>query len=221
MKLSYKTNLRLAVRLTKKLIKTPNNTIFLFQLLHATNSPSLKWTYHKLLETSNGGEIAYSSEEVCDYFPTLKTRPDDSVGKHCSILFPDQETLIRISKRKSAWIEVRHPYNWMSRRYRDTHDTWHVLTGYDTEIFGEMCLAMFSYAQTKALGWLLISLIGWLHRGAKFSDIRPIFEAYRNGKRAKFLLAENYNDLFNENLSEARKRLNIRKPEIYDRISKN
>jgi ubiquinone biosynthesis protein Coq4 len=33
--------------------------------------------------------------------------------------------------------------------------------------------------------------------------------AYLRGKNAKFLLAENYDDLFNEDLEEARIRLNI------------
>ena len=134
-------------------------------------------------------------------------------------MFPNQDLLIRISKRKSndIWIQSKHPYNWMARRYRDTHDTWHTLTGYDIKILGEMCLAMFSFAQTKSLGWLLISFVGFVNRGMKLSDIGLILEAYRNGKTAKFLLAENYDKLFSENLEQARARLNIKPPILYNR----
>lgn len=211
MRLQYKIDLKLAIKLVRKLIQKPHNTIFLFQLLHATNAPSLKWAYQKLLETEQGGEVAYSSEEVYEYFPTLANRPEGSVGKKCHDMFPNQELLIKISKRKSndQWIEAKHPYNWMARRYRDTHDTWHVLTGYDTQILGEMCLAMFSFAQTKSLGWLLISFIGFAHRGMKLSDISLIRQAYLRGKNAKFLLAENYDKLFDEDLIAARARLGL------------
>jgi len=211
MSVQYKIDVKTAIKLVRKLIKKPHNTIFLFQLLHATNAPSLKWAYKKLLETEHGGKIAYNSEEVYEYFPTLRDRPEGSVGKHCHEMFPNQELLIKISKRKSndTWIEAKHPYNWMARRYRDTHDTWHILTGYDTTILGEMCLAMFSFAQTKSLGWLLISFIGFAHRGMKLSDIGLIRKAYLRGKDAKFLLAENYDALFDEGITAARTRLGL------------
>jgi len=211
MSLQYKIDVKKAIKIVGKLIKKPHNTIFLFQLLHATNAPSLKWAYNKLLETEHGGEIAYNSEEVYEYFPTLRDRPEGSVGKRCHEMFPNQELLIKISKRKSndTWIEAKHPYNWMARRYRDTHDTWHILTGYDTTILGEMCLAMFSFAQTKSLGWLLISFIGFAHRGMKLSDIGLIRKAYLRGKDAKFLLAENYDALFDEGITAARTRLGL------------
>lgn len=215
--MDHKIDYRTAYKVAKKLLKNPENTIFIFQFLHATNPPSLIWSYNKLISTDHGGEIAYHSEEVSDYFDTLADRPEKSVGKECYSLFPNQQILLKISRRKSndKWIEAKHPYSWMSRRYRDTHDTWHTLTGYKPKIVGEMCLAMFSYTQTKSLGWLLIALIVFLFRGMKLSDIKLLREAYINGKNAKFLLAENYNKLLNENLNDARVRLNILPPKEY------
>jgi ubiquinone biosynthesis protein Coq4 len=47
------------------------------------------------------------------------------------------------------------------------------------------------------------------------------YEAYRNGKRAKFLLAENYDELLSENLDSARERLNIRLPKAFVNRSPN
>lgn len=215
MKLTYKIDWVKAYKAYKKirkLRKDPINTIFVFELLHATNPPSLKWAYSKLLETESGGAIAYSSEEVSDYYSTLSNRPEGSVGKECHNLFPNQEILLKISRRKSKnnqWIEAKHPYNWLARRYRDTHDAWHTLTGYPPNDVGEMCLAMFSFVQTRSIGWFLISFALLLKYGMAPDKIKLVWEAYNMGKRAKFLLAENYNDLFDENLIEARKRLNI------------
>jgi len=223
MNLEYKIDVKTALKVARKLLRNPENTIFIFQFLHSTNAPSLKWAYKKLLETEQGGKIAYNSEEVCEYFSTLRDRPEGSVGRECYNKFPNQEILLKISRRKSndTWIEKQHPYNWLSRRYRDTHDTWHTLTGYEAKIVGEMCLAMFSYTQTKSLGWLLIALIVLVYRGMKITDMRLLAEAYRNGKNAKFLLSENYDELFDENLEEARIRLNISKPILYDKFREN
>jgi ubiquinone biosynthesis protein COQ4 len=87
---------------------------------------------------------------------------------------------------------------------------------------------MFSYAQTRSLAWLVISLsamfaiINHLKKPSEyFTVIRMAYEAYRNGKRAKFLLAENYDELLSENLDSARERLNIRLPKAFVNRSPN
>jgi ubiquinone biosynthesis protein COQ4 len=213
MSLEYKIDYLRAYKAFKKLRKNVSNTIFIFEILHALNPPSLRWSLKKLLETESGGEVAYNSEEVSDYFSTLSERPEGSVGKECYKLFPNQEILLKISRRKSSnskWIEAKHPYNWMARRYRDTHDTWHTLTSYPTTEIGEMCLAAFSFAQTKSLGWMMICLLVMIKYGIFNPEIISMVRlAYLRGKNAKFLLSENYDDLFSEDLETARKRLNI------------
>lgn len=194
-----------------------DNTIFVAQVIRATAGPSLKRNYMKLLQTKRGGKLAYESEEISDYFSTLKDRPNGSVGKKCIEWFPNQEFLLKVTRRKSndKWIEAKHPYNWMARRYRDTHDTWHVLTDYPPNGLGEMCVTMFAFAQTGSLGWLLLSLGVLLQYGITVPHLKMVYEAYRIGKEAKFLLAEDYDKLFSENLEEARQRLNIKTPRYY------
>lgn len=212
MHLVYKINYLRAYKAFKKLRRNLANTTFIFEILHALNPPSLRWSYNQMLKTETGGEMAYVSEEISQYFSTLSDRPEGSVGRECHKLFPDQETLLRISRRKSSnnnWIEAKHPYNWMARRYRDTHDTWHILTGYPANDTGEICLAAFSFAQKKSLGWFMICLLGLLKYGPTYENLFMVKHAYLRGKNAKFLLAENYDVLFSEDLESARKRLNI------------
>lgn len=212
MHLKYKINFFRAYKAFKKLRKNPTNTIFVMETMHETQAPSLKRVYNKLLQTSSGGEIAYNLEEISSYFATLKDRPEGSVGKECHNLFPNQEILLKVSRRKNKgnnWIEAKHPYNWIARRYRDTHDTWHTLTGYPANDIGEMCLAMFSFAQTTSLGWFLASFAIFLKHGVTKRNVMLMMGAYQHGKQAKFLLAENYDEIFSENLEVARVRLNI------------
>lgn len=183
-----------------------------------------------MLETREGGEVAFNREEISDYIPSLSERPKDSVGYACFETFKDhQMNVVKISRKKSndKWIEAKHPYSWMARRYRDTHDIWHVLTGYPTSFDGEMCVTMFSFAQTRALSWLIISLTILFNLSEKKKlkyftrrRIKMVYEAYKAGKNAKFLLAEDYDKLLSENLNDARERLNIKPPRFFfDRSS--
>jgi ubiquinone biosynthesis protein COQ4 len=214
MSLEFKIDYARAYNAVKKLLRENlSNTIFIFELNRALNPPSLRWCFNKLMETESGGEVAYNSEEVSEYFATLSERPEGSVGKECHKIFPDQEYLLKLSRRmnrKENYIDAKHPYIWIVRRNRDTHDTWHTLTGYPPTVIGEMCLAAFTFAQTKGLGWLMICLLVIFKYGIKQPEIISMARrAYLRGKNAKFLLAENYDDLLSEDLESARKRLNI------------
>lgn len=212
-----KLDLKSAYKISKRLYKNPENPKFSVHLIYVTNRYSLKNTLKKLISSKEGGEVVYDSEEVSTYFKTLSTRPEGSVGKETYLLYPNIDDYLPVLNRKSKkeWIDAKHPYSWLARRYSDVHDVWHTLTGYDTAYIGEMCLAMFSYTQTKAPGWLLIALIALLHKGVKYSHIKLLIEAYKLGKASKFLLAENYDKLLSENLIEARARLNITLPSYY------
>ena len=45
----------------------------------------------------------------------------------------------------------------VGERMRDSHDLWHVVTGYGTDVIGELALLAFTYAQTRHPGVGLIS----------------------------------------------------------------
>jgi ubiquinone biosynthesis protein COQ4 len=214
MGLKYKIDYIRAYKAVKKLMgENLSNTVYIYEILYALNPPSWRWCYNKMLETESGGEVAYNSEEISEYLATLSDRPEGSVGKECYKIFPKQEYLLKLSKRmnrKENYIDAKHPYTWMVRRSRDTHDTWHTLAGYPPTVLGEMCLAAFTFAQTRGLGWLMICLLIMIRYGIyKPKIISMVRRAYLRGKNAKFLLAENYDNLFSEDLESARKRLNI------------
>lgn len=227
----YKINLKRMFKALQHALNYPNKgLVYVSEIVRHGSGPSFKYTYNKLLQTREGGEIAFMREEISDYFPTLAERPKESVGRLCYEYFDwAQLNIVKVSKRKAAggWIDIKHPYNWMARRYRDTHDIWHILTGYPTTSDGEMCVTMFSFAQTRSLSWLSISLSILLFvarpmrlRKPTWTRLRMVYEAYQTGKKAKFLLAENYDKLLSENLDDARKRLNIEPPRyFFDRSS--
>jgi len=103
----------------------------------------------------------------------------------------------------------------MSARGRDSHDLWHVLTGYGTDEAGELSVLAFTYGQYPSLGILLIVLAGALlgPKDLAFSWQRYLWRAYRRGKAAELDLAP-YEEWLPLDLSEVRRRAGIEEPEV-------
>lgn len=215
----YKTNFRLAFKTYKRWLRDPTGPVAPLLVLNFARyvvSPSLKKNYKKLLSTTEGKQVCLNSEEISEYTKDLNARPAGSVGNEYFKLFPPDNSLKGNLKRISSrgkehreWIENQHPYSWLARRYRDTHDIWHVLTGFPPDDIGEMRLGMFTYAQTGAINWLMLAFGFLTVNGINLKHIRMMMEAYIMGKRAKYLLMENYDKLLSEDLTTARLRLNI------------
>src|SRR3546814_4987367 len=93
------------------------------------------------------------------------------------------------------------------------------LTGYKAdESLGEACLVAFSYAQVGGLGW------AWIAGAASLKSLKvtgnrlfskAVWEGYRNGRKAKWLIGEDYEALMAEPIEAARRRLGIATPHAY------
>src|SRR4029078_11371261 len=74
---------------------------------------------------------------------------------------------------------------WFADRLRDTHDLWHVVTGYGRDLIGEASLLAFTYAQTRNPGIGFIVAVAYLKaRGINRPARRLLRDGYRRGKRA-------------------------------------
>jgi ubiquinone biosynthesis protein COQ4 len=108
---------------------------------------------------------------------------------------------------------------WYFDRLRDTHDLFHVLTGYGRDALGEASLLAFSYQQNHNFGILFIAYAGARQIGKVSGTKAPLFAAIREGRalgRAAAKIAhQDIEALMREDIDEARKRLNIGKPAIY------
>src|SRR5947208_988947 len=79
---------------------------------------------------------------------------------------------------------------WFRERNREMHDLLHIVTDYGRDPLGEASPVAFSYAQTRQLGFAVISLFA----ARRISQARPgqpirrvIFEGYRRGRRGRGL----------------------------------
>ncbi|MEO0417547.1 MAG: Coq4 family protein [Pseudomonadota bacterium] len=108
---------------------------------------------------------------------------------------------------------------WYFDRLRDTHDLFHVLTGYGRDALGEASLLGFSYEQNHNPGVIFIAYAGARQikkvSGTKAPIYRAVREGQRLGKVAAKLAHEDVEALMREDIDAARARLNIGKPETY------
>lgn len=110
---------------------------------------------------------------------------------------------------------------WYFNRLRDTHDLFHILTGYGRDALGEAALLGFSYEQNHNRGILFISYAGAREIKKSTGTSAPLFAAIREGRdlgrKAAKLAHMDVARVMREDIGEARARLNVGKPETYFR----
>jgi len=108
---------------------------------------------------------------------------------------------------------------WYFDRLRDTHDLFHVLTGYGRDALGEASLLAFSYQQNHNSGILFIAYAGARQIKKMSGTKAPLFAAIKEGRRlgkaAHKIAHQDIEALMREDIGAARARLNIGKPEVY------
>jgi ubiquinone biosynthesis protein COQ4 len=213
-----------ALRSVQQLLRNKDDTRLVFEVMTALEGTANADGYMRLIGTQQGGRLAYERTEFARRLMDqawLDTLPEGSVGAayrafiRSGDLSADSSAMI--SQQADAQVDEAHPFAWFSRRARDVHDIWHVLTGYTRDALGEASIVAFSYAQTRGLGLALIAA------GAAFRVrnqrqtpyVAALWEGYRNGQAAAWLMGEDYEALMREPLEAARTRLRIRAPQIY------
>jgi len=219
-----------AIAALRKLTTNKEDTAQVYAIMNALNGNAYELAYIRLLETPEGGRIAYERVELAEKLDDPKfcaSFPPGSVGaawrkfletEHISV-----QGLVDESHKgiPPAELDEQHPYVWFFRRYRDIHDILHVLTGYGRDWLGELCLLAFSYQESRDLGRAVMAWGGILRaRGPGAAQARKaLFEARRRGNRAVWLPGEDFEKLLFEPLDEARRRLRLTPPVAYEAVA--
>lgn len=117
--------------------------------------------------------------------------------------------------------EARHAdrTEWYFDRLRDTHDLFHILTGYGRDALGEACLLGFSYEQNRNLGVKFIAYAGTREIKRATRTRAPLFKAVREGralgKAARMLGHMDVETIMRLDIADARRELNVGKPDVY------
>jgi ubiquinone biosynthesis protein COQ4 len=217
-----------AIKAFQRLIHDKEDTAQVFEIMKALSGRSVSRGYYRMLKTGEGGRQAFLRDELAHKLddPVWLARfPEGSVGGAYRAFREARgftaDGLAAVEREVVPFIDAPHPLIWYSRRLRDVHDIWHVLTGYETDALGEACVVSFSFGQTRNLGF---AFIGWgaarevQRENPAIPARKAVFQAWRNGRAARWLPALDYEALFDRPLAEVRQSLGIRPPTVYDAV---
>jgi len=219
-----------ALRALRQLIANPEDTERVFVILRALSGDAIADGCRRFAATDTGARILAEERNLlarlCDR-DALRALPRGTLGR-AYVEFVEQagitaDGLVEASETNVNEYAMLTPAEaFYARRLRDMHDLWHVVCGFSTRPFGEVCVVSFTYAQTKNLGLGAIALIGALKIARETGDrgvIKAAWQAYRIGRRAAWLPAFDWEALLAEPLEIVRKKLAIVPPTRYQRVA--
>lgn len=214
-----------AIRAMRTLLADPDDTEQVFRIVRALSGDSFERLYQRVLADPDGARIL---AEQRDILPVLKDRealralPDGTLGREYARFLDREgispEGLVEASREED---DDRHFLDERARvlslRLRDTHDLWHVVTGYQRDLLGEAALLAFTYAQGRnpGIGFIVLVVILKHWREGHREALHLNLEGYRRGRRAASLIAADWEALLPLPLAEVRRRLKVEEPPSY------
>lgn len=214
----------LALQALRRLIADPERTEEVFVILQHLSGDALQRGFKRFAEVPN--RLPWLERSMVDVLSNrdgLRTLPIGSLGR-AYLAFVETENLsadgLVEASESTIYEDIDRNMQRFGERNRDTHDLWHVLSGYGRDTFGEACLLAFTYAQTKDFGIGVIAVVGTLKiaKETRLAVIGAAWQAYLAGRRAQWLPGENWEATLREPLDTVRTRLRIAPPLRYQEV---
>lgn len=215
-----------AVRSFQTLIKDKEDTSLVFKIFESLPSKTFLPRVRDLA-LSPQGEFLRAHEprlpDILDDHVALRRTPKGSLA-HAYCDFMEAEGLSAAGLVAEAEKLGRQKYpdlvQWFMERSRDTHDLFHILTGYGRDALGEQCVLLFTHGQSPSQGHLLIGYAGAANikkmvRGSKAPIFGAVRQAHRTGKGAPRLIEQSIRELLARPLDEVRRDMRIPQPTQY------
>ncbi|MGB3806780.1 MAG: Coq4 family protein [Erythrobacter sp.] len=215
-----------AVKNFRLLLKDKEDTSLVFKIYESLPSKSFMPRVEELT-LSERGEFLRRTEpslpELLDDHDELRKTLKGSLA-HAYCDFMESEGLSAAGLVAESEKLGRPKYNdlvqWFGDRSRDTHDLFHILTGYGRDALGEQCVLLFTHGQAPTQGHLLIGYAGaanirkmtW---GSKAPVMGAVRQAKRTGRGAPKLIEQPIRELLRQPLDRVREALNIPEPTLY------
>lgn len=215
-----------AVRSFQALIKDKEDTSLVFKIFESLPSKDFLPRVQQLA-LSPQGEMLRSSEpwlpEILDDHATLRRTPKGSLAHaYCDFMEAEGLSAAGLVAESDRAGRPRYPdlVEWFINRSRDTHDLFHILTGYSRDALGEQCVLLFTHGQAPSQGHLLIGYAGAANikkmvKGSAAPVLGAVRQAHRTGKGAPQLMAQSIRQLLERQLDEVRAEMRIPQPTVY------
>jgi len=215
-----------AVQSFQALMKDKEDTSLVFKIFESLPSRDFMPRVRDLA-LSERGEFLRSSElslaEILDDHATLRRTPKGSLAHaYCDFMEAQGLSAAGLTAEYERAGRPKYPdlVEWFITRSRDTHDLFHILTGYGRDALGEQCVLLFTHGQAPSQGHLLIGYAGAANivrtaKGSKAPVFGAVRQAHRTGKGAPPLISQPISKLLERPLDELRTALHIPEPTQY------
>jgi ubiquinone biosynthesis protein COQ4 len=216
-----------AFRALYELMKDNDDTTHVFRIIGALRGNSDRRLVERMRRSEIGRAILEERRSMLDVLANrerLRALPEGSLGR-VYLAFMEKEGLTAeglvgaadegYGGTRSADPDGVTVSDWA----RDSHDLWHVLTGYGRDPLGELCLLGVLYSQVRALGTGFIALFGLLRVPYEYPGapcIRAVLQGFRIGRNAEWMLAQDWEALLAKPFVEVRRELNLERPTWYE-----
>lgn len=213
-----------AFRAIRTLIRNPDDTSQVFRVIRAFSDRSLNRQFERFRATPQGRRILAGESTLLERLTdrdALKRLPLGSLGRTYAEFTRAEAISPKGLVEASLAAPPESPDMGLERRLfaarlRDSHDLWHVVTGYGRDLIGESALLAFTYRQTGNRGIGLIVAAAYWQAGRGLPGGRAMIRGgYRRAARADWLPAADWESLLERPLAEVRQTLRIEPVERY------
>lgn len=210
-----------------KLVENKEDTEQVFHIIEATKGKRSHAHAHEFIRSAEGHRLMAENADIPamldDHARWADCGPDTVAAHYIAFMKREGLSAAGLVAESHKWAPPENlpqdQTQWYFDRLRDTHDLFHVLTGYGRDALGEASLLGFSYEQNHNTGILFIAYAGARQIGKVSGTKAPLFAAIREGRKlgrgAGKIAHQDIAALMREDISAARARLGIGKPEIY------
>jgi ubiquinone biosynthesis protein COQ4 len=204
-----------------------DDTTQVFKIVDALRGRSDVRNVERMRESAIGRAILAERRSMLEVLADrerLRALPEGSLGR-VYLAFMEREGLSADGladaaeqgyQQRSPDPDVRTFGDWA----RDSHDLWHVLTGYGRDPLGELCLLGVLYSQIRNPGTAFIALLGLTQAPSEYPgapSIRSVLQGFWIGRRARWMIALDWAALLARPIEEVRRELRLQRPTYYER----
>lgn len=203
----------------------PDNTEQAIRAIAAMSGSSHERCFRRFKRSATGLRILRERRELFDALSDLDylgAMPDGSLGKAIWTFYTTEELSAQGLKAASVAAGGSNggdsDAELFGRRMRDLHDVFHVMTGYGRDLRGEVACLAFTFAQTwnTGVGYLVFRALrgsGWRSELGRLTR-----QAFRRGRRSRWLIDQDWEALLPQPLESLRTSLGVGPAPVYQQV---
>lgn len=217
-----------AYRTMRQVIAEPDNVPMVAKLIELLQGSGPWRVYRRMKWSQTGRAILAEQPDILarlNDHAWLESLPANTLGANYLRFMRDSKIdgdwfAAAVAKgRRMALGDDAPPPHFVEQWLRDTHDLYHVVTGWGSDVLGELAVLAFTFAQTRNFSALVISTSGCMALRKERSDVGQIYRrAMWQGMRARVLHTQDWMSLIDQPLEEVRRQLNIVPAPAYEHM---